>query len=110
MNKDVKKQNDSLQSLGDFLFKKRVKSDLTLRSFCLKHNVDGVFISKLERNKIEITDKLVPHIAKLYGVAESDIKNTNWEVDMTIDFPAFVPSHINSEEQIIKLLNAINND
>jgi len=112
MNKDKSSENlnSNKQTIGDFLHQKRIKDELTLRAFCLKYEVDAVFISKLERNKLEITDKLIPILAKLYNVSESDLMNTNWEVDRTIDFPAFVPSHITTEEQLLKLLNVINGD
>lgn len=103
-------KNLTLQTIGDFLFKKRIKDGFTLREFSIQKNVDAVFVSKLERNKLEINDEILPHISKLYNVSIDDLRNTNWDVDKTISHPLFVPPHIDTEEKLKNLLNFINDD
>lgn len=102
----MSQQDPIKEKIGRFLFNKRMKMDKTLRTFSLEFNVDAVFISKLERNKLVITENLLPHIAKLYGVTVEELKSTDWEVDNSISLPIFLPAHI-TEEQLKKLLNAI---
>lgn len=110
MDQSSYRNNLALQTIGDFLFQKRIKDGFTLREFSIQKEVDAIFVSKLERNKLEITDDILPHISKLYNVSVEDLKNTNWDVDKTINHPLFVPAHIDSEEKLKKLLNFINDN
>ena len=77
----------SKQKLGELLFGKRRDLNLTLKDFCLQFEVPLMFISKLERNKLKITDNIIPQITLLYGVTEAEIRATDWEIDTYDRFP-----------------------
>ncbi len=90
---------------GEFLRERRIKLRITLREFCLNHDLDPGNWSKLERGKLpppQSTKKLA-QIAGYLGIEKG---SDDWQVyiDLAFSENGRIPDDIMSETELVKKL------
>lgn len=94
-------------AFGNYLRKKRLKKNLTLRKFCDRYGFDTAYISRLENNKIRppSKDKLAA-IAKALSIPKNSKEWTTFFDLAHIAKSEYPPDITQNAEEVVALLPA----